>query len=253
MGAAEPCGGGAARLDRGRPLAGTVATSLIVNADDLGQCEGINRGIVAARVHGIVTSASLMVRWPDAARGAREASDAGIGLGLHLDLGEWAFRDGDWVQLYDVVDLQDGSAVRDEIARQLNGFVALVGLPPTHIDSHQHVHQRDSIKPFVMAAAEVLAVPVRGCDPRVRHCGGFYGQTGEGDPLPDQIAVESLLGMLSELPDGVTELGCHPGFDVALDTMYRSERVTEVATLCDERVRKAIDAFDIRLCTFEDR
>ena len=45
---------------------------LIVNADDFGQSAGINRGIIEAHEHGIVTSTSLMVRWP--AAGARWGS-----------------------------------------------------------------------------------------------------------------------------------------------------------------------------------
>src|SRR3712207_7115710 len=44
---------------------------------------------------GIVTSASLMVRWPaatEAAAYAREHRD--LSVGLHLDLGEWVYREG---------------------------------------------------------------------------------------------------------------------------------------------------------------
>lgn len=43
---------------------------LIVNADDFGQSPGVNRGIIEAHEHGIVTSASLMVRWPAATEAA---------------------------------------------------------------------------------------------------------------------------------------------------------------------------------------
>jgi len=43
---------------------------LIVNADDFGQSQGVNRGVIAAHEHGIVTSASLMVRWPAAIEAA---------------------------------------------------------------------------------------------------------------------------------------------------------------------------------------
>ena len=39
---------------------------LIVNADDLGADDGINRGIIEAHERGIVTSASLMVNMPSA-------------------------------------------------------------------------------------------------------------------------------------------------------------------------------------------
>ena len=44
---------------------------LIVNADDFGQSPGISEGIVEAVDRGIVTSASLMVRWPDAGEAVR--------------------------------------------------------------------------------------------------------------------------------------------------------------------------------------
>ena len=39
---------------------------VIINADDFGLSAGINRGIIEAHERGIVTSASLMVRWPAA-------------------------------------------------------------------------------------------------------------------------------------------------------------------------------------------
>jgi predicted glycoside hydrolase/deacetylase ChbG (UPF0249 family) len=53
-----------------------VTRQLIVNADDFGQSAGVNRGVIEAHENGIVTSASLMVRWPDAADAARYARPA---------------------------------------------------------------------------------------------------------------------------------------------------------------------------------
>src|SRR5512135_2580948 len=92
---------------------------LIVNADDFGLSPGVNRGILEAHRHGIVTSASLMVRWP-AARAAVDAARAhpALGIGLHVDLGEWIYRDGQWVEAYRVVDSSDPAAVESEILRQ---------------------------------------------------------------------------------------------------------------------------------------
>src|SRR3712207_7572277 len=82
---------------------GTNKRYLIVNADDFGRSFGVNRGIIEAHENGIVTSASLMVRWPAAAAAAAYAKERpGLGLGLHLDLGEWAYKAGAWPAVYEV-------------------------------------------------------------------------------------------------------------------------------------------------------
>src|SRR5262245_19132756 len=60
---------------------------LIVNADDLGRTPGINRGVVAAHRHGIVSSATLMVNYAAAAEVKTLARQhPGLGIGLHLAL-----------------------------------------------------------------------------------------------------------------------------------------------------------------------
>jgi chitin disaccharide deacetylase len=224
---------------------------LIVNADDFGQSAGVNRGIERAHSHGIVTTASLMV-YGEAVAGARDyARRTGLPLGLHLDLGEWAANDEVWAPVYEVVDVDDELAVAAEVRRQAAAFVELVGRDPTHIDSHQHVHRRPAVLSAALELSERWGAPLRDVDPRVHYCGSFYGQTADGAPLIDAISVDALLRLLAELPEGTTELGCHPGLDVELDTMYRAERDIEVASLCDPAVRDAIDRWGIQLCAFD--
>ena len=64
-----------------------LARYLIVNADDFGQSTGINKGVIQAHEEGIVTSASLMVRWPAAPEAAAYARNRpGLSVGLHVDL-----------------------------------------------------------------------------------------------------------------------------------------------------------------------
>ena len=63
--------------------------NLIINADDFGLSRGVNRGIIEAAEKGILTSASLMVRQPAAIEAGEYARSEGIGVGIHLDLGEW--------------------------------------------------------------------------------------------------------------------------------------------------------------------
>src|SRR5881398_1755567 len=105
---------------------------LIVNADDFGQSRGINRGIAEAHERGIVTSASLMVRWPAAAEAAAYArGHPRLRVGLHLDLGEWVLRKGEWVARYEVVPASDSEQVAGEVARQTEKFRELMGRDPT--------------------------------------------------------------------------------------------------------------------------
>jgi predicted glycoside hydrolase/deacetylase ChbG (UPF0249 family) len=225
---------------------------LVVNADDLGLTAGVNDGIVEAHVRGIVTSASLMVRQPAAADAACLArAHPRLGVGLHLDLGEWAYRDGGWVALYTVVDVDDEAAVTAEVVRQVECFQDLVGRSPTHLDSHQHVHDDHPVSSVVSDAARGLGVPVRGR--AHRYVGSFYGQLGTGEAYPEGITVEALVELLRSLPDGDAELGCHPARTdglAATGTMYVTERLVELRALCDTAVRDTVAAEGIELVTF---
>lgn len=226
---------------------------LIVNADDFGQSAGINAGIVEAHRRGIVTSASLMVRGAAAAEAvALGRACPALSFGLHLDFGEWVFRDSAWVARYKVVPLDDQQVIRAEVARQLVVFNRMTGSQPTHIDSHQHVHLREPLRAIAKEFADELCVPLRGCHSAIRYCGDFYGQDSDGSPLPDRISVDGLLRILGDLPEGVVELCCHPAVEVDLDTMYRAERRQELAALCDPRIRGALGQLGIKLYSFRD-
>ena len=224
---------------------------LVVNADDFGQSPGVNRGVITAHERGIVTSASLMVRWPAAAEAAAYARvNRRLGVGLHVDLGEWAYRNGSWVCLYDVVPVDDAAAVAAEVARQVEAFRDLVGRDPTHLDSHQHIHREPPTRDVVLHWGLQLGVPVRHFTPDVAYCGDFYGQSGKGEPYPAAIRPKALVGVLHSLPCGVTELACHPGLGGDIDSMYRDERAFEVRALSDVSVRAVICDEGIELISF---
>jgi chitin disaccharide deacetylase len=231
----------------------TSAKCLIVNADDFGQSPGVNRGIITAHRDGIVTSASLMVRWPavaDAAAYARRHPS--LSVGLHIDLGEQILRGGEWVPLYSVVPVQDESALTDEISRQVDVFDRLVGHAPTHLDSHQHVHLREPARGIVMDVARRLGVPLRNCSREVSYCGSFYGQADNGTSLREVLSVNGLIRILETLPPGCTELACHPAAECDLETLYSQERLEELKVLCDPRLRTAIATMGFELRSFAD-
>jgi predicted glycoside hydrolase/deacetylase ChbG (UPF0249 family) len=224
---------------------------LIVNADDFGLSHGVNRGIIRAHEQGIVTSSSLMVRWPAAVEAAVYArSRPQLSVGLHVDLAEWRFADEHWRLAYEVADLTDSVAVAAEVARQLDRFRDLMGRDPSHLDSHQHVHREEPVRSILQREANALRVVLRGMDREVRYCGSFYGQSDKRYPCPEAISVEALVELLRGLPPGVTELGCHPGDDAGLDSVYRTERLLECETLCHPEVRSELAREEIRLCSF---
>jgi predicted glycoside hydrolase/deacetylase ChbG (UPF0249 family) len=159
---------------------------LIVNADDFGLSPGVNEGIAVAHEKGILTSASLMVRWPAAAQAAAYARQhPRLSVGLHLDLGEWTFKDEDWQLAYQVVPMDDVAAVAQEIDRQLKQFRDLTGCEPTHLDSHQHVHQSEPVRSLASTAAQQRGIVLRNAGTKIRYCGDFYGQSNKGYPYPE--------------------------------------------------------------------
>jgi predicted glycoside hydrolase/deacetylase ChbG (UPF0249 family) len=226
---------------------------LIVNADDFGLSPGVNAGVIEAHERGIVTSASLMVRMPAAEDAAAYAqNDDRLSLGLHVDLGEWSLQNGEWVPIYEVVPLEDHDAVEAEVRGQVESFRRLAGKDPTHLDSHQHVHDDDMPATVVRQVAAELGVPLRNHDARVRYRGDLYGLAPGGEAVLNAITVENLIEILTGLPIGVTELGCHPGEGTDIESEYREEREAEVRVLCDPRVRETVAREGIVLCTFFD-
>jgi chitin disaccharide deacetylase len=224
---------------------------LIVNADDFGMTPEINRGILRGHIEGIVTSTSLMVRRPAASHAVELSQSAPhLAVGLHLDLGEWSFRNGDWHCDYQVVSFQDKSAIAQEIRRQLEQFRQLTGRNPTHIDSHQHMHRREPIRSVLLEETSDLHVPVREEGKRIQYCGAFYGQNSTGTPAPHAISVAALGVILKSLSAGVTELACHPGEGTNAPSPYNQERAIELSTLCANEVRITIEREHIQLCNF---
>ena len=144
----------------------TDSRFLIVNADDFGHCVGVNRGIFEAHQSGIVTSCSLMVERPAAGEAAAYSGvHPDLSLGLHLNLGQWTYRDGNWVPEYQLVPMDDATAVAGAVEQQLEMFRSLTGRNPTHIDSHQHVHTEEPVRSVLLKMARRLGVPLRFCTP----------------------------------------------------------------------------------------
>ncbi len=109
------------------------------------------------------------------------------------------------------------------------------------MDSHQHVHRSEPVRSAMGVLAKRLRIPLRHHG-RVRYCGAFYGAGA--------IGPAALVSIIDGLPEGATELGCHPAAAVHPRWDYAHERRTELASLCDPSVRVAIERAAVQLCSF---
>ena len=132
--------------------------NLIVNADDLGWSDGVNRGIAEAHRNGIVTSASLLANGAAfAAAVAMTRTMPGLGVGAHLNLSDGtpsAEPETVTSLLNDAGEFASGpeslllqlarrAVELAEVEREWDAQIALVrgaGIAPTHLDGHKHVH-----------------------------------------------------------------------------------------------------------------
>ncbi len=218
---------------------------LIVNADDFGYSRGINRGIAEAHDLGIITSTSLMINAPYAKEAAELArSRPGLSLGIHVNFTNEGER---------LVEFIDPEACRAGLERQLDLFCDLVGAPPTHMDSHQHVHRGRTPRPIFQDLARQYGIHLRD-EPPVVFKGGFYGQWEFGVSNPEKVSVAFLSRMLrEEFPAGVYELCCHPGHvDPAASFVYHADRELELRTLTDPRIREVLLEAGIQLRSFRE-
>src|SRR5213596_4225129 len=192
---------GTARRRGRQPGSRDVMKYLIVNGDDFGASSGVNRGIREAHLHGILTSASLLVNTPGADEAARLAAALpDLSVGLHADLPDELDKAS-----------ADSQGVRESLQRQFRWFESLVGRPPTHIDSHHNVHRNPRALPHFLELAREHDLPLREHS-RVRYFAKFYGQWG-GETHLEHISAENLARMLAtDIEDGITELSCHPGY-----------------------------------------
>ncbi len=244
----------------------------IVNADDLGRTHGINTGIFEAHRLGIVTSATAMVNYEgvrEAASFSRENPTLGIGLHVALTGGRTARPAAEVPSLVDAAGRQPkkpeglgGATPADlaaEVEAQFETFVEVFGRKPTHLDSHHHSHRRPDVFEAVTALARREGLPVRNAGGEMGEAlrrlslrtNDFFDET-----FFDQgVSVNHLVSIIEGLPEGSTELMCHPAHEdaeLAASSSYAAVRVHELRALCDPAVRAAVERARVRLITFAE-
>jgi chitin disaccharide deacetylase len=285
--------------------------NLIVNADDLGWTEGVNRGIAEAHRNGIVTSASLLANGAAFASGVEIArTTPALGVGVHLNLSDGqpvADRELVTTLLNDrgdfegrpeslLVKLARRSVLLEEVEREWDAQIQKVrdvGIEPTHLDGHRHVqmlpglfeialrlakrhgiaavrisHEESSLRSALSSGAKQngtlvmkqgvqargLKLLARDAREQAEHAGIAAADYFCGIAQTGELTREGVLRLLEILPEGTTELMCHPGYvdeDLAKSaTRLQASRQAEVKILTNTQIRNLVASQGIRLVDY---
>jgi hopanoid biosynthesis associated protein HpnK len=150
---------------------------VIINADDFGLCDGVNKAVAQAHTDGVLTSATIMANMPaadEAVKIAKKLPNLGIGVHLNLTEGRPLSKDTSIDRLLDTDGQFTSSlfklsllslaghkireAIRAELAAQIQ-WVIDNGLKPTHLDSHKHIHTFPPLFSIVCQLAGRFQIP----------------------------------------------------------------------------------------------
>jgi len=155
-----------------------MGSRLIINADDFGQAEGINKAVRQGHTQGVLTSATIMANMPAAAQAVDIAKELpSLGVGVHLNLiegkplssdsrvspllnseGYFQYSSGQ-LAIKSLLNRNIRQAIRLEWQAQIS-WVFDHGLKPTHLDSHKHIHSFPCIFPIVCELARCFEIAV---------------------------------------------------------------------------------------------
>jgi chitin disaccharide deacetylase len=290
---------------------GRKLKNLIVNADDLGWTEGVNRGIAEAHRRGLVTSTSLLAngRAFDSAL-AVSHDNLDLGVGVHLNLSDGipiAPPESVPGLLNRAGELEGGPeflllrlAGRDlhveEVEHEWDAQITKIktaGISPTHLDGHKHVHMLPGLFELALRLAKkhgIGAIRISHEDSHLRAAlsSGTDQKTGvvlrqgvqarglkllarDAHEMAERACIASadyfcgiaqtgaltrdgMEALIESLPDGTTELMCHPGYvdeDLRRSaTRLQESRQTELEILTDTAVRKLVATKGIRLINY---
>ncbi len=244
---------------------------LIVNADDLNQTDGVSRAILEAHEQGIVTSASFIVNLPISSALVREIkSRPALGVGIHLNvtLGEPLSQAKKVLSLLAehgrfkrVPEYLKSAPKPEELFlewdAQIQHFIRTLGKYPTHLDTHHQTHDRPLFFKVFCELSRKYYLPVRRSllmkharsKPWYRTTDHFFGDL---DPK-NYWKGSKLLACLESMPDGLSEIMCHPGYsDAKLLSMssFGKAREEELKLFTAPQIKNKIEELDIQLTHF---
>lgn len=126
---------------------------IILNVDDFGLTAGVNQAVFELNQIGIVKSTTALVNSPYFERDIKQAIELEtLGVGIHLTIDLFKAEvyhpslcdeDNNFykAKTHDITRELDSAVVYNEWKAQIEKFIKLAGVKPTHIDSHHHAHK----------------------------------------------------------------------------------------------------------------
>jgi predicted glycoside hydrolase/deacetylase ChbG (UPF0249 family) len=224
----------------------------------------VNEGIVEAHRQGILTATTLMANgdaFEDAVRLSRQTPSLDVGCHLVLVQGMSVLEPdkalpatpGDLVRKVMFGRLR----IYDELAAQVRKIVA-AGIAPTHLDTHKHTQVLPQVLRAAVRVAREFGIPWLRCPLSLRWGFGSIRTTDHftGFRMTGSLNTETLIAELGNLPDGLTELMCHPGrLGPELrnsSTRLKESRAIELEALTSPRVSAVLRQGGIRLVNYRD-
>jgi predicted glycoside hydrolase/deacetylase ChbG (UPF0249 family) len=249
--------------------------TLIINADDCNLTSQVTEAILKSHENGIVTSTTFLINLPVGPGVVGELlarKILGIGLHLNVTLGKPVARpelvrsllqkDGRFKKKdqYSAKKLPPVAEITEEFKAQLQKFVKVFGRLPTHVDVHHHMHD---FRPFLDALAAVAgkhSLPIRWTrlltEPEVRRAHKNLKTTDHfyGNLDPHTFWTEEVLRhLLFTLPEGTSEIMCHPGWvddELCAISSLTIPREREYQLFSLKELRRYIDHLGIKLTHF---
>ena len=241
---------------------------LIVNADDFGYTQDVNEGIVHGHLAGILTATTLMATAPAFGHAVALAREhPSLDVGVHLVLVDSEGYPPTLARLTTAVML-GRIPIYERFASQVDKILG-AGIQPTHLDTHKHTHLLPQVLDAVARISTEFRVPwVRRLVPTPVPFLQRLGQrtlVSRGCRTTDHFAgfeitgrynTQKLAQLIRDLPEGLTEFMCHPGFCGeelrAARTRLKESRRVELDALVSAEVRQALQQTAVTLISYRD-
>ena len=249
---------------------------VVTNADDFGLSEGVCSGIVKAIQAGGLTATTAMACVPGAMeRLARWAPAIPGRIGAHLQLTSGrpllppervpslVDADGRFPDSRKKVTAPQTSEIFAEWQAQIELLVR-VGIEPTHLDSHHHIHRLPAAFPAFCEIAKRFSVPARAIDAQMRSQLQAEGIPCVGETITGwyggELSAASMIMLLRQSaeahPDAESfEVMCHPGLvdsSLAFLSKYVQDRERELAVFLSGNLRRELEAAGFSLSTIAE-